>query len=146
MPIEHLLTCSSVSPNDCFVPACKKPRGHELNEEKNLFNDLLKRHRSRSEHCISVLKGRFPFFKSVEFSLTEDESSMKKHLDCVNVCSVLHNHLLTQNDDGTKVFCENDGCASDVDANDEWNHPISNSQTNHTRRRQLTRHFAENFF
>ena len=71
---------------------------------------------------------------------------MKKHLDCVNVCAVLHNYLLIQNDDGTKVFCKIDGCTSDMDADDGFNHPISDSQSNDTRRRQPTQHFAKNFF
>ena len=82
----------------------------------------------------------------MRFLLTEDEFSMKKHLDHINIRAVLHNFLLTLNDDGTKIFYEPDGYASDVDADNELNHPISDSQSNDTRRRQPTQHFAKNFF
>ena len=77
------------------------------------------------------------------FLLTEDELSMKKYLNYINVCAVLHNFLLTLNDDGTKFFYEPDGYASDVDADNELNHPINDSQSNDSRRRQLTQYFAE---
>ena len=51
------------SPASAFVPACKKPRGLELNNEETSFNDIVKRPRSRPKCSIGMWKGRFPFWK-----------------------------------------------------------------------------------
>ena len=59
--MECLLTDSAFSPNDCFVPAHKKPRGHELNEEQNLFNDLLKKTAQDPSIALGFLKADFHF-------------------------------------------------------------------------------------
>ena len=82
----------------------------------------------------------------MRFLLTEDKSSMKNYLDHANVCTTLYIFLLMQNDDGTKVLCENDCHASDMDADDELNRPISDSQSNGTMHRQPSQCFVEKFF
>ena len=51
---EYLLLDSAFTPADNFIPAHKKPRGLDLNEEQCHFNFMLKMPRSRSEHCIGV--------------------------------------------------------------------------------------------
>ena len=68
---------------------------------------------------------------------------MRKFLNCINVCAILHNFLLIEKDEGTELFHEEDGHASDTDADDELNRPVSASQSDDTRRRQLTQCFAQ---
>ena len=127
-PLEHLIADLAFSPADSIVPSHEKPKSYELNDEETLFNDELKKPRSRSEHCIGVLKGRFPFLKSIRFLLTEDKEITRKNLNHINVCTILHNFPLIEKDERTEFFCEEDGCASDVDANNELNRPVGTSQ------------------
>ena len=65
---------------------------------------------------------------------------VKFFLDYVTICAVLNNFLLLENDEGTEVFYEDDGCTSDVDADDELNCPVNSTQS---RRSQLKQHWAE---
>ena len=142
---EHLLLDSAFTPADNFIPAYKKPRGLELNEEQFHFNFMLKRPRSTSEHCIGAFKGRFPFLKSIRFMLEENEESVCKNLNYINVCAVLHNFLLMENESG-EMFYEDDGYTSDLDADNELNHPVGDQESHATRRSQLTAYFAESSF
>ena len=139
---ECLLLDSAFTPADNFIPTCEKLRGQELTKEQTHFNYMLKRPRSRLEYCIGVLKGRFPFLKSIRFILEETEESMRKTLNYIITCAVLHNHLLSENESGD-TFYEYDGCASDLDADDELDYPIGVGNTKDARRIQLTNYFAE---
>ena len=58
---------------------------------------------------------------------------------------MLHNFLLNGNDEGNEVIYEDDVCTSDLDADNELNEPISESQRNDVRSLKLTQCFAQYF-
>ena len=68
---------------------------------------------------------------------------MKNNLDCITICAALHNFLLLENDEGTEAFNEDDGHASDADAENELNFPVDSTQSKGTMRSQLKQCWAE---
>ena len=81
----------------------------------------------------------------MRFTLEENEESMCKILNYINVCAVLHNFLLMENESG-EMFYEDEGYTSDLDADNELNHPVGDQESHTKRRSQLTVHFAESGF
>ena len=60
---EYLLADSAFSPSAQVVPAFKKLVGGQMDPNCSKFNDLLAMAHVKSEHCIGLLKGRFPWLK-----------------------------------------------------------------------------------
>ena len=57
----------------------------------------------------------------------------------------LHNFLIINNNSATKNFDEADNCASDINADNELNRPVSDGADNFEMLRQLTNYMIENF-
>ena len=54
----------------CWLVSCyKKPPGGTLARDKEIFNKSLARPRVTSEHVNGMLKGRFPFLRSIRFRI-----------------------------------------------------------------------------
>ena len=68
---------------------------------------------------------------------------MKKFLNHIKVCAMLHNFLLMQNDEGTEIFDDDDAYGSDIDSDNELNSPVNPNQSGDTRLKQLTECWAE---
>jgi hypothetical protein len=110
---EYLLGDSAYSKSTIMVQAFKK---HALNAElpgtKEFFNTMLAHVRISSEHCIGILKGRFPCLKRNNIKLKDGKKEVKELVDLIGACAVLHNLLI------------------DYDENDipsEWYDEIQNS-------------------
>jgi hypothetical protein len=77
-----------------IVSAYKKANGALLTEHNEFFNNKLARLRIISEHCIGMLKGRFPWLRSIRLKITDDESSIRKILQLIDATMILHNMLI----------------------------------------------------
>jgi DDE superfamily endonuclease len=64
-PKEYLLGDSAFTASDIMIPPFKSTPGNELPSNYSAFNTLLAKPRVKSEHCIGMLKGRFPFLKGI---------------------------------------------------------------------------------
>jgi hypothetical protein len=92
--LQYLLADSAFAASDHVIPAYKKSRGvHKLPEDRELFNTLLATARIKVEHCIGLLKNRFPCLRDIRV-LLKGKASMKKIIDRIMVCIVLHNLLV----------------------------------------------------
>ena len=71
----------------------KMPGQQSLSNEQEFFNSKLPSPRVLSEHCIGILKNRFPVLKTINIRIRGGEQ-LKEIMDLVEACSVLHNILL----------------------------------------------------
>ena len=96
---EHLLGDSAYSNSRIMVQSFKKTKGTtNLTYEKEFFNTKLASVRIKSEHCIGILKSRFPCLKTINVCICHGNPEVKFIVDLVGACSVLHNILLECND------------------------------------------------
>jgi hypothetical protein len=133
------------APRAWVVPAFKKPVGVPMPPTKTGFNTLVAKPRVTSEHTIGILKGRYPFLRSIRLQLTEDKESMAKIQRYVAVAIVLHNLLIGWHDDEWEVEVGGDAesITTELDAENELNQPVADGSTNDTRRKQLFSYFLE---
>jgi hypothetical protein len=84
-----------------MVSAYKKPYQSWLSRPNERFNTRLSKVRVHSEHCIGMLKGRFPFLRQIRMRLNEStkKENMRKILKMIDTTIILHNFLLLEQDD-----------------------------------------------
>lgn len=146
--LEYLIGDSAYSNSTIMVPSFKKTRQEvNLDRNKELFNFNLSKVRIKSEHCIGLLKGRFQCLKGMNTYIC-GENDMKFFVDIFGSCCVLHNLLLTYNDEIPQEWYED--LAEDLDHNisnqiENTNTvaPIENDEGN--RRSIVFNSFVENF-
>ena len=96
--LEYLLGDSAYSVCSVMVQAFKKSKNEpDLSPEKEYFNTMLGSLRIKSEHCIGMLKGRFPCLKRLNIAIKE-RKDMKRLVELVGACCVLHNMFLDYKD------------------------------------------------
>jgi hypothetical protein len=61
--------------------------------EHERFNTLMSKPRVISEHCIGLLKGRFPWLREIRVMINS-KNDLKRILAYVDVCVILHNLLV----------------------------------------------------
>jgi hypothetical protein len=66
---------------------------HNLPADEELFNTLLAKARIKVEHCIGLLKNRFQCLRDIR-TIISHNISLKRIIDRVTVCIILHNLLL----------------------------------------------------
>ena len=64
-PMQYLIGDSAFENQPFMVSAFKKPKGTTLPKNHEKFNEKMARLRIISEHCIGMLKGRFPWLRSI---------------------------------------------------------------------------------
>ncbi len=69
LPHEYLLTDSAFTPSDHVVPAFKSTKGQPISSNNLNFNTLLAKPRIKSEHCIGLMKGRFPWLRNIRIKI-----------------------------------------------------------------------------
>ena len=138
--IEYIIGDSAYGPQNFMVSTFKKPVGAPMHPDNEAFNTKLAKPRVTSEHTIGILKGRFPFLRSIRMRLT-GKKSFKKILCYVSVCVVLHNFLVGKREDD---LGEADKDLSDIDANNELNRPIPDHAESASRREQVKNYVLEN--
>ena len=89
---QYLLGDSAFTASAIMIPPFKATPGESLSNNKTAFDTLLAKPRVKSEHCIGILKARFPFLRSIRLRLAS-ASDMKRLIDYVRGTVVLHNFL-----------------------------------------------------
>jgi hypothetical protein len=137
---QYIIGDSAYSPQNFMVSTFKKPVGIPMPPDNEIFNTKLSKPRVSSEHTIGILKGRFPFLRSIRMRLT-GKKSFKKILRYITVCVVLHNFLVGKREDDLN---EADEDLSDIDADNELNSPVPDYLASTTRREQVKNYVLEN--
>ena len=108
-PKEYLLGDSAFTPGINMVPPFKSLPGEALDNNKTAFNTLLASPRVKSEHCIGILKGRFPFLRCIRLKLGK-RKHLRRIIDNVRGTVILHNFLINEKiEDGWIQHEEEDG-------------------------------------
>jgi len=89
---QYLLGDSAFSSSPVMVSSYKCPPRGVLSAENEFFNDKLAKVRIKSEHCIGMLKARFPYLKNVRMRL-ETSNDMKRFITIFTTAAILHNML-----------------------------------------------------
>jgi DDE superfamily endonuclease len=137
-----------------MVSAFKKPKDRPVPKKEEQFNEKLAKLRIVSEHCIGMLKGRFPWLRSIRLMITEDKSSLKHILRLLKATIVLHNLLIELKEEDTNDWIDEDDF-SDLDDDDRApvlsptdviNQSIAGNAAKDERRKRLSYYFEEHFY
>ncbi len=139
--MEYIIGDSAYGPQNFMVSTFKKPVGAPMQPDNEAFNTKLAEPRVTSEHTIGILKGRFPFLRSIRMRLT-GKRSFKKILCYISACVVLHNFLVGKREDDVGHAGEDD--LSEIDADNELNRPIPDHAESASRREQVKNYVLEN--
>jgi DDE superfamily endonuclease len=143
---QYLLGDSAFENSNHMVSSYKCPKGMELGQREELFNTALAKPRISSEHTIGMLKGRFPWLRSIRMQITEDKRSLAKILKYIDVCIILHTLLVKQKDPVLNEWLDKNDIQDPLnDEYNELNEQIPNHSAKDTRRKQLTNYICENF-
>jgi hypothetical protein len=97
---EYLLGDSAYSASSVMVQAFKKPIATAyLPQDQHNFNTMLAQVRIASEHCIGILKGRFPCLRRNNIKLKDGNKEVKEIVDLIGSCMVIHNLLINYDED-----------------------------------------------
>lgn len=110
---QYLIGDSAFHPSKVMVPSFKKPFGCDLDDYKMFFNTMIAKPRIRSEHCIGLLKGRFPYLKRIRI-LIRHRKDMIRINRIITTAAVLHNLMLDE--DYPEDWIENEDSDYDDDS------------------------------
>jgi hypothetical protein len=145
-PTQYVLGDSAFQNMWFMVSAYKKPNRSQLSADNKRFNKALSKARVLSEHCIGILKGRFPILRSIRMKLLEDTKirNMRKILKMIEVTILLHNFLMQEKDhtdlEDWRVrdnLTDDDDDDDDDDGTDDPSVTAGNNEPNDLRRRQV---------
>jgi DDE superfamily endonuclease len=140
--------------NDWFmVSAFKKAANQQIPHDQEKFNKKLARLRIVSEHCIRILKGRFPWLRQIRLLLTEDVESLRSILQLIDASVILHNMLIAYGEEDRDDWIDLDDFSDMDDAerapyeeDDELNKAIPANAPKDAKRTRLLNYFKEFFF
>jgi DDE superfamily endonuclease len=141
--------------NDWFmVSAFKKPKDHPIPKSHEQFNEKLAKLRIISEHCIGLLKGRFPWLRSIRLKITEDKESIKRILELIEATIIVHNLLIEIGEQDKQEWIDHDDFSDIDDAEraptlspaDVLNQGIAAGAPKDERRKRLQYYFEEHFY
>jgi hypothetical protein len=141
-PMEYLLGDSAFTPGQHMIPAFKHPPKSNMPAEESSFNTLLAKPRVKSEHCIGLLKGRFPWLKNIRITI-HAKKDLKQINKFIKAAVILHNLLIETPYEEEWI----DEAFLELDNDDELNVqvPVDNPNNHLTRRDQLLSYFIELF-
>ena len=114
---EYIIGDSAFENNWFMVSAFTSPPGENIVGDRRQFNACMSRARVISEHTIGLLKGRFPWLRSIRKVITEDPETLSDILAVIDACIILHNFLVQRGlDDNEEALYEDD----DVTVIDEY--------------------------
>jgi len=125
-----------------------KPANANLSHDQDIFNDAMKSPRVISEHCIGILKGRFPFLRQIRMPIKDDrKKSIKRICKYVEAAVILHNLLVKRNDEIPEHWIDDDDRSDMFDEDRqigekelaELNAAVPEGATHDERREQLCR-------
>ena len=151
---QYLIGDSAFENQPFMVSAFKKPKGTAIPAKHEQFNEKLARLRIISEHCIGMLKGRFPWLRSVRMLITEDKESLQKILKLLEATVVLHNILIETGELEKNDWIDHDDFSAIDDANrapvlsvtDVLEQGIQTGAAKDERRTRLMYYFEEHFY
>lgn len=147
----QFLIGDSAFENDWFVvSAFKKPPGIELPRLHELFNEQMAKLRIVSEHTIGMLKGRFPWMRSIRMKIKEDRKSMVRILKYIEASVILHNLLLEFGEEDKDEWIDYDDFSDMDDAErapyedtSPLNRAVRTGARKDERRRQVLHYFED---
>jgi len=141
---------SAFSNSPFMVSSYRKAKGESLEADHEKFNSKLAKLRIRSEHCIGILKGCFPWLRSIRMKVTDDPKSMRRILRLIDATVILHNMLIVFCEEDQDNWIDDDDCSKHYDPLreplDKLNLPIHPSAEKDCRRTRLLVYFKEKFF
>jgi hypothetical protein len=145
---QYLLGDSEFENHWFLVSAYKKPCGTCIPHEHELFNTCMSKPRVISEHCIGLLKGRFPWLREI-WTVIKGKNDLKRILFYIDICVILHNLLINSrvsdewdlDDDFSDI---DDPARAPLSAEDELNGAVPGGAPNDHRRHQLMCYVNEN--
>lgn len=150
---EYIIGDSAFENSSHMVSAFKKPKGEEIPRNHEQFNEKLARLRILSEHTIGILKGRFPWLRSIRFKINESKESIRRILQMLKATVVLHNMLIEFGEEERNEWLEEDDCSEIDDAErapyedgDALNVAIPDGAPKDERRKRLMYYFEEHFY
>jgi hypothetical protein len=97
---EYLLGDSAYSASSIMVQSFKKQSAQaQLQPDKEFFNKCLAQTRISSEHCIGILKARFPCIKRMNIKLRHSKKEVEEIVRLIGACITMHNLLLSYDED-----------------------------------------------
>jgi len=111
---EYVLGDSAFSSCLHLVSCFKASAGQTLEANKEAFNILVARPRVRSEHCIGVMKGRFPWMRKIRI-LIKSKEDMEVILSYVKAVVILHNLCIGSYSDPNWICNEDEDIYVDED-------------------------------
>jgi len=144
---QYLLGDSAFENTWFLVSAYVKPRGTVLEWDQDHFNTAMASPRVLSEHCIGLMKGRFPWLRSIRTRI-DGKKSLKYIIRMIDVCVILHNLMINFGEPEEWDYSED---VSDIDdaerapsglhEMDELNQPIPDAAPKDLPRQQLTNNY-----
>jgi DDE superfamily endonuclease len=142
---QYLLGDSAFENSWYMVFSYKCPKGMELGRQQELFNNALAKPRISAEHTIGMLKGRFPWLRSIRMKITEDNKSLKIILKYIDVRVILHNLLITQKDPVCNKWLKATDLQDPLEEYEELNVAVPRHAPKDSRRQQLTNYINEQY-
>jgi DDE superfamily endonuclease len=136
-----------------MVSAFKKLPNSLLGKDQEQFNTKLSKLRIVSEHCIGILKGRFPWLRQIRLVITEDKKSLVNILRLIDATVILHNMLMDFGEENVEAWIDFDDFSDLDDAQrapyedgDELNVAVPTWMPKDTTRRTRLLHYFKEFF
>lgn len=133
-----------------MVSAYTATPGQPIEDDYAAFNKCLSRARVVSEHTIGLLKGRFPWLRSIRKVIKDDECTLAEILSFMDACVILHNFLLHRGLSNIENSWQDDrDDLTDVDdvdrlpPGDELNRAVPDGSPGDFRRTQLLYYLQE---
>jgi hypothetical protein len=107
---EFIIGDSAFNPSKRMISAYKRNAGEScLKAENEFFNTKMSSARFKSEHCIGLIKNRFPCLRGLNVRIKKPRD-VKKVVQIFTACIILHNLLLSESDIPEEWYevCEED--------------------------------------
>ena len=118
---QYLIGDSAFECSPTMVSAFKKPKGVAIAERNERFNEKMAKLRIISEHTIGLLKGRFPWLRSIRFKINKHKSSLLNILHMMEATVVLHNILIEWGEEERQEWLQD--TVDPIDLDDPLNSP-----------------------
>lgn len=119
-----------------MIPPFKATSGGLLSASRTAFKTCLAKPRVKSEHCIGVLKGRWPFLRDIRHVIS-GKRSMNVTINYIRGAVTLHNYLIEDAVDSEWIQPEPVGNESEESVSANSNEP------NYERRDELYYYLSE---
>jgi hypothetical protein len=150
---EYCIGDSAFENSWYMVSAFKKPKGMNIPAEHEKFNEKMASLRIASEHCIGILKGRFPWLRSIRLKITEDKRSLREILLTLEATVIVHNLLIELGEEERDDWIDLDDFSDIDDAErapyeegDALNQAIPAGAPKNERRTRLMHYFEEHHY